>query len=359
MVDDPGPRPTDLTPSQSVPTVSTQTAAGRSVVPADEVMRRAGHVRTTYTMFGIILALGALAVALWRPSVADPSVVGLVWAGLVAMFVLGFVFPRVSLRGIRASVTAAPTDLVVGQLSSVMVDFAGRGSGLMARCGRSPMFLVDITSPDQVKLPLEVAQRGAYDHLPVEVSTDAPFSVVMSSTTRIVPLPRQLLVGPLVVATPAELGAIGGDRADLPSQGRAVSGDTVRSVRPYVQGDPAHMVHWPSSARLGSLVVRELEPPQLLGVAVMVQLVGEAGDEALELAVSRAAGVAVDALARGGRVMLCTATATGPVAEEVSSELQVRRRLAMATSGPLPAPPDGWPVQIVTQTGGSEVGGRV
>lgn len=340
MADHPGSGPPDLTGPARTVTVDAAT----------------DRMRLSYTIFGVVMTIGVVGIAVLRPSVADPSVLGLVWGGLVAMFIIGLVFPAVSLRTLRTTVTDAPTDLVVGQLSSVTVELRGRASGLMARCGRSPMFLVDITSPDTVRLPLEVALRGAYDHLPIEILTDAPFSIITASARRVVPLERQLLVGPLVTPTVARLGPITGDRSDIPTTGRAVSGDTVRSVRPYVTGDPAHMVHWPSSARLGSLVVRELEPPQRLGVAIVVALSGPVGDPGVEAAVSQAAGIALDALASGGRVVLCTATATGPVAQEVTSDLAVQRRLALAASGPLPAAPDGWPVQVVTD--GDSTGGR-
>lgn len=341
MVDGPGSGPQGLSGSRP-----TDEPGGS---PGAHSGTRSSRARVTYTVFGVLVTVGVIAVALLRPSVADPSVMGLVWAGLAAVLLIGFVFPMVSLRVLRMTVTTAPTDLVVGQLSSVEVEFRGRVSGLMARCGRSPMFVVDITSPDEVKLPLEVANRGVYDHLPVEVSTDAPFSMVMASTRRLLPLRRQLFVGPRVFPGVAQLGTIGGDRSDIPSTGRAVSGDTVRSVRPYVVGDPPHMVHWPSSARLGSLVVRELEPPQRLGVAVMVPLIGDNGHESLEAAVSTAAGVVLDALGRGGRVVLCTATATGPVVVEVTDETQMRRSLALATSGQLSSAPEGWPVQVIAQ----------
>jgi hypothetical protein len=46
--------------------------------------------------------------------------------------------------------------------------------------------------------------------------------------------------------------------------------------------------------------------------------------------------------------MLCTAQADGPVRSEVSGLLQLRRRLALATSGTPAAAPDGWPILSVT-----------
>lgn len=354
MVDDPGAGPQDLNtpPDGEDASASGDTSAGgdTSIVPADQTIRFVpGRLRSVPTIFGMVVLIAVAAIPAARPAVADPSVMGLIWAGLAAVLLIGFFYPMIAIRSLGITVTTAPSDLVVGQLSSVGVDLRGRVPGLTARCGRSPMFVVDVTTPDSVDLPLEVSQRGAYDHLPVEVSTDAPFGILVISARRIVALPHQLLVGPAVIPTVAQLGPITGDRSDVPSRGRAVSGDTVRSVRPYVVGDPAHMVHWPTSARLGSLVVRELEPPQRLGVAVVLQLTGANGDPAVETAVSRAAGVAIDALDRGGRVVLCTATTHGPVTQEVSGELVLRRCLAMAVAGPVSAPPDGWPVQVISE----------
>ncbi|MCB1256402.1 MAG: DUF58 domain-containing protein [Microthrixaceae bacterium] len=324
-------------------------------------IRRAGRTRRRYrvafpTVFGAIVAATVISAALFRFAVADPSVVGLVWAGLASVAVIGVVFPTLSIGLLRIEVLTAPTDLEVGQLSSVEVELRGKASGLRMRCGRSPLFILDLTSPDTVKLPIEVSQRGVYDHIPIEASTDAPFSVLTASERRIVPLHRQLLVGPKVIPGVANIGEIRGDELETPSVGHAMTGDTVRSVRPYVMGDPSHMVHWPSSARLGSLVVRELEPPQTMGVAVVLALKGEPGSDSTEEAVSRAAGIVENALARGHRVMLCTATSTGPVAEEVANRLAGQRRLAMAEAGTPGVAPDGWPTQRVSDLAGEPEG---
>lgn len=305
------------------------------------------------TVFGAVVIATVISSALVRLSVADPSVVGLVWAGLATVAVIGVLFPLLSLRLLRLEVVAAPTDVLVGELSSVEIRMTGRASGLRMRCGRSPMFVLDLTSPDTVRLPLEIAQRGVYDHVPIEVSTDAPFSILTVSERRIVPLRRQLVVGPRLLPQVARIGEIKGDELANPTSGHAVGGDTVRTVRPYVSGDPSHMVHWPSSARLGSLVVRELEPPQTDGVAVVLELHGEAGSDPVEAAVERALGVMTNALERGARVVLCAAAASGPLREEVTSRLTAQRRLAIATAGAVPAPPEGWQVQVISDRPGA------
>ena len=140
-------------------------------------------------------------------------------------------------------------------------------------------------------------------------------------------------------------------------------------MRPYRSGDPAHLVHWPSSARVGSLVVREFEPPTRPGVVLVVDLgpaavpvdgsaVGAAPDAAVDTAVERAvaeaAGLAAAVLAFGGRVLLCTHEHGRAHTAEVATPLQARRRLAAATPGPVDrpsGPPDGATTTVVFAPG--------
>lgn len=312
---------------------------------------RRGRVRRTRTIFptvfGAVVIATVVSSGLFRLAVADPSVMGLVWAGLASVAVVGVAFPIISLGFMRTRVLEAPVDLFVGQLSTLELELTGRASGLRMRCGRSPMFILDLTSPSTVRLPLQIASRGAFDHVPIEVSTDAPFSILTVSERRVLPLRRQMLVGPVVIPGVAEIGRITGEDADLPALGHAMTGDTVRSVRPYVSGDASHMVHWPSSARVGSLVVRELEPPATEGVALVLGLTGENGDAQVEDAVSRAAGIGINALERGARLVLCINTDSGPLREEIADRMDLQRRLALAVPGPPGLPPEGWPAQSV------------
>jgi uncharacterized protein (DUF58 family) len=116
----------------------------------------------------------------------------------------------------------------------------------------------------------------------------------------------------------------------------------VRSVRPYAAGDPAHLVHWPSTARTGTLVVRELEPPAPVGQAIVIDLRDLGRDR--ERAAAYAMGAAWAVLSAGGALVLCTAEAGGPVSALVRSHLDAGRRLARAVEGEPGTPPNGWPV---------------
>lgn len=310
-----------------------------------ETARERTSVRPT--IFGLAVALVLVVSFALRPPTADPSTTGLVWAGLFGALALGVVWPVVTVRTVGLRVLAAPSDLVVGQLGSIEVELTGRASGLSIGCTGAATSVVDVVSPGVVRLPLTVARRGEYHRLRIEVGSDAPFGVLWANRTRVVHLPRTMLVGPVSAPVDARAAELPGDLMDPLPSGHGSTGEAVRSVRPYVVGDPSHLVHWPSSARLGDLVVRELEPPAARGLAIEVDLRGD-DVAAADAAASRAAGAAERVLEGGGRVLLCTAERSGPVAAEVADLLGVRRRLALAVDDAPATAPDGWPTLVVT-----------
>jgi uncharacterized protein (DUF58 family) len=312
--------------------------------------------RVRPTIFGIVVAVVLVVAAIVRPPVADPSVTGLVWAGLLGALVLGAVWPVVAVRLVGVRVVAAPSDLVVGQLATLELELTGRASGLVVGATGSGAAVIDTTSPGRVRVPFTVARRGAYSQVRVDLGSDAPFGVLYATRSRRVDVPHLLLVGPTPQPWPVQPGPLPVDRTEPVPAGVGSSGDSVRSVRPYVTGDPAHLVHWPSSARTGELVVRELEPPAAHGIAIVVDLGrGDADDAAVEDAAARACGAARHAHERGARVLLCTTEASGPVAAEAPDELSVQRRLALAVAGTTPpTPPEGWPAVRIAPAVGAQ-----
>ena len=331
-------------------------------------IRRPAGGKTVFrpTIFGLLLVAVLTTTLLIGFAVADPTAAALVWAGLAAVAAFGALWPLITVRSVGIEILSAPTDLVVGQLGSVQVKLTGRASGLTLRCSGSPLLLADLVSPGLVQVPLEVSTRGAYSSIRLDLGSDAPFGIALALRTRTLKLPRRLLVGPVTLPQTARVGDLVGPQSLNLPRGLATSGESVRSVRPYTSGDPQHLVHWPSTARLGSLVVKELEPPVATGLAIVLDLslTSEAGSSELgssedgssepgavisrvEDAASRAAGLAENALAQGARVVLCTAQADGPVSAEVSSLLHLRRRLALAVAGMPAAAPTDWPAVVV------------
>jgi len=202
-------------------------------------------------------------------------------------------------------------------------------------------------------MPRIASRRGVFGTLRIELRSAAPLGVFVRSRTIRVDLPVEIAVAPRPAAV-ADLRIGGAPRLRerlhegvitvTPAVGQG-AGDTVRSVRPYIAGDAARLVHWPTSARRGMLVVREHEPPAALGIALVVNLNGPADE--VELAASRAAGLGRATLAAGGAVWCCTNDANVRVSARVTDERDLGRRLARAGSGEPGAPPAGWPVEVV------------
>jgi uncharacterized protein (DUF58 family) len=180
----------------------------------------------------------------------------------------------------------------------------------------------------------------------IELRTSAPLGVFVRTRVVRVELPVELAVAPRpTVETPSLSERPGEGVATVPSMLGPRAGDTVRSVRPYVAGDAARLVHWPTSARRGTLVVREHEPPAAVGVALVVDLNGTRDD--VEQAASRAAGIGRATLAAGGGLWCCTSEAGGPVSAMVVDVRDLNRRLARARDGEPGAPPPGWSIETV------------
>ena len=115
-----------------------------------------------------------------------------------------------------------------------------------------------------------------------------------------------LVVRPRLVALDglfSEAGRIGGDGRRLLL--RRAAGFDFHSVREYEQGESLRRVHWPTSARRGQLMVKELEDTAHDGVVVLLDCdpagaVGTPPDSSFDAAV-RAAGSILQAHAVRGR----------------------------------------------------------
>ncbi|MBB6016696.1 DUF58 domain-containing protein [Deinococcus radiopugnans] len=121
---------------------------------------------------------------------------------------------------------------------------------------------------------------------------------------------------------------------------------SLRSVREYASGDPPGRIHWRSSARTGTLSVREPERTAASSVTVYLD-VSSGGDVFTESAVRLAASLVHEALALELPVSVATnggATPTGRHAEALHAAL-----LRLAQLQPDPAPPTIPP----TRTGGN------
>jgi len=293
------------------------------------------------TGLGTVVGL-ALVVTLMRPPpAADAAVVAVVAGAMVGILVIGAVVPMVVVRRIGVD-AKSPRDANVGDNVLIDVEFTGRVTRFQARVLDPTGDWRQASAPSSGQLPHLADRRGLFGAVRVEVRVTAPLGIVAASRVHTVLLPYAVEIAPRPLAVswvPSPAPVSGGAH---PVTRPAMAGDLVRSVRPYVPGDPANLVHWPSSARTGTLIVRELEPPLPVGQAIVVDLTGTGTDT--ERAAAYGLGAARAVIVAGGELVLCTCEAGGPVTGPVTNVLDAGRRLARAVPGPPGRPPPGWPV---------------
>jgi uncharacterized protein (DUF58 family) len=298
----------------------------------------------------VLFTLGAYGVAAGAAS-GEQSVVA-VGVFAFALFLIGIVWPIVALSGVELEAWSR-TDVSVGEPYEVNIRLHGSCSRVEVRFADLPGDAWVTASPSAGVLPRVASRRGVYRVLRFELRSSAPLGVFVRSRVVRARLPFELVVAPRPAAQPASTAPVTHSLRERPIDAPVAfasprspgGGDTVRAVRPYVPGDAARLVHWPTSARLGTLVVREHEPPPAVGIALVVDLNGDPDD--VEEAASRAAGIGAATLAAGGAVWCCTSEPAGPVSARALDRRDLGRRLARAGAGQPGAPPEGWPVEVV------------
>lgn len=290
--------------------------------------------RPRLTRLGLAVVALLVLLATTRDQLS-PEASRLSFAALLVVLGLGWTWPAVAVRRVELRVLDGPTDALAGDVARVRLLVEGRGLLTDLRADGTTL-QVDGDGWFGVVLPRRCIQR----RLHLDVTTDGPLGVARATRRMVVDLPRPVAVGPRPVhRDDAEVPPTPERDTDGPTSLLVGAGDVVRTVRAYRPGDPAHGVHWPTSARAGELVVREMEPPVRLGVVLVVEL--RSRSEAVEVAVAEAAGLAVAVLDAGGALVLCTCEDGRPVAGEVRTPLQLSRRLAAATPGTPGTPPVG------------------
>lgn len=185
----------------------------------------------------------------------------------------------------------------------------------------APVTIVDECDEQDVRVPIGEIQgldrneavgliptrrRGVFPIGPWAVERIDPLGLAIgrrqsTSTSQIIVHPRiHSLAGPYGAMHTVEDEAVVRSAASDPLSGFV-------SLREYVEGDDPRLIHWPTSARMGTLMLREhveLRRPEFTVVLDAVEGVATADD--FEEMVDVAASVAVHALTRGVTVRLRT-----------------------------------------------------
>ncbi len=224
----------------------------------------------------------------------------------------------VSQRPLRAVVTRRLPALRVPRGDPIMVEYRVRNSTRF-RSGRATIIdrcddeevRVDVAplasnSEDTVTGSIPTRRRGVFDVGPFEIERIDPFwlTVGRRRDTRV----ASVIVHPKIYDLIGPHGAV--RVVENESVLRRATADPMSgfvSMREYVAGDDPRMIHWPTTARTGTLMVREhveVRRPEFTVVLDTAPSVGTADD--FEESVDVAATLAVHALHTGLDVVVRT-----------------------------------------------------
>jgi uncharacterized protein (DUF58 family) len=169
---------------------------------------------------------------------------------------------------------------------------------------------------------LKRVPRGRYAIEEAEVVIEDPFG--LERVTVELPVGASILVYPRLVDVDrlfSESGARTPEGRRLLM--RRATGFDLHSVRDYQQGESLRRVHWPTTARRGQLMVKELEDSPRDEAAVLLDadaasIVGAPPDSSFELAVQAAGSIVKSQAARGRRAALIV-NGSRPIYQRVHS----------------------------------------
>lgn len=155
----------------------------------------------------------------------------------------------------------------------------------------------------------QAARRGVHRLPALNARAEDPLGLAYAQ--RRLGAPLELTVYPrLVPLSSCVLYPDMGVRPERGHRGPAVLGASeFRGVRPYNPGEPLSRIDWKSTAKTGSLMLRELDDPSSGGITLVLEaspdhLAGRPPDDNLEMAVDAAGSVADFALRAGRSVTL-------------------------------------------------------
>jgi uncharacterized protein (DUF58 family) len=264
----------------------------------------------------------------------------LVLSLMLAFLVLSGVLSEAALRGIQVrrrlprELFAEAGTLValeirneqrrVPAIAIVIEDLLREGDRIRP-AGRCFVLRVAPRGQEQRFYRLRAARRGELHLHGFRVSTRFPFGLFSKALE--IEAPESALVYPAVDPLPAYLSRAAERSADGERPRPAPSGE-VGGLRDFVTGDPLRHIHWPASARRGSLVARQRESDRRGEHEVRLRTRDVHPGDGFETAVRRAASEVVSWLESGARVALRTDAARFEAADGSGQRARLLRFLA-------------------------------
>lgn len=240
-------------------------------------MRRIARVVPSYA--ALFMALMAVLI--------DSSPLFYMATAMIATIFACRVQASLSVRGLRIERISPPASHV-GELVTVslsvwserrlkrpLIQIVDQLPGRLRAVDRTPSVPIapSFDQPIQTRYSFRPMRRGVFKWSDVEViGTDALGLVTMS---KIYPTDvAELVVYPAKFAVSLALKPVSGSGGNTDAEAGKYRGSGLepRGVREYVPGDPQRHVHWASSARHGSLMVKEFESGAELSASFILQL---------------------------------------------------------------------------------------
>lgn len=284
--------------------------------------------RTTYaptlTAFAVFLAgLGAGVVAFTTGALLAHLIMAIVIAFLATSVLLA----TRSLKGLSVTRTIQPTaydgdDVTVsfvvhndGRTARSLVEITAAFYSPFAPSGRISALVDDVPAggTGSVSGTMRDLRRGEYLFSPPLLSSGDPFGLFTAArqmeekavpTARLTVFPRPFPIEYLSIASDLSWSISGLE----PTNNAGASGDFL-GTREYRPGDSVRAIHWPLSARMGDLIVKEFERNASTELTIFLDLDakaawGQGREHTLEYAIRIATSVSEYAARRGNSVSL-------------------------------------------------------
>ena len=260
---------------------------------------------------------------------------------LLSLIVVSGVLSEQSMRGLRLD-GDLPEEIYAGTPALFGVVLANRKRWLtshsitlelLARSG-PPRFIYlprleagrDRLLTWEETLPARGRQRTAG----VRLTTRFPFGLFLKASR--VMLNREVLVFPTVRPPAPETlhRLVGAGTSAVRRRGR---GHDLYNLRAYRPGDDPRLIHWRSTAKIQSLLVREMEAETTEDTRIVLTGTGARNPERLEAALSEAASIAVHLARSGAGVELVGAGLAVPLGRGPGQARRVLTALALYEPG--------------------------
>ncbi len=153
-------------------------------------------------------------------------------------------------------------------------------------------------------LTIVARRRGVITVGPMTIARGDPLGILRSEVEW--PQVERVYVHPVTVAIPSTSAGNIRDLEGSPTKDIVSADLSFHAIRQYAPGDSRRHVHWKSTAKTGTLMVRQYEETRRARLAIILDL-GAAeymGDDEFELAVSAAASLGVQGVRDGREVLV-------------------------------------------------------